>query len=80
MLAMSSSGTRRVTECGAVRSNLTPLTVLLSKVEELDVGFLGTVTFGKLPKVKVKLTVASIWMLTLAEKTTPVLAAIKHNV
>ena len=53
---------------------------MLSKVEELDVGFLGTVTFGKLPKVKVKLTVASIWMLTLAEKTTPVLAAIKHNV
>jgi len=40
----------------------------------------GNRDLRKLPKVKVKPTVASIWMLMLAEKTTPVLAAIKHNV
>jgi hypothetical protein len=41
----------------------------------LEVGFLGTVTSVKLPKVKEKPTVASIWAVTLAEKMTPVLAA-----
>ena len=54
--------------------------MLSSKVEELDVGFLGTVTSGKFPKVKEKPTVASIWAVKLAEKTTPVLAAIELNV
>jgi len=45
-----------------------------------EVGFLGTVTSGKFPKVKENLTVASIWAVTLAEKTTPVLAAIELDV
>jgi len=35
-----------------VRSDLTLVMVLLSKVEALEVGFLGTVTSGKLLKVK----------------------------
>ena len=35
-----------------VRSDLTLVVVLLSKVEALEVGFLGTVTSGKLLKVK----------------------------
>ena len=56
------------------------MTVLLSKVEKPDVGFLGTVTSGKLPKVKEKPTVASIWAVTLVEKPTPVLAAIELDV
>jgi len=47
---------------------------------ELEAGFLGTVTSGKLPKVKEKPTVASIWAVTLAEKTTLVLAAIELDV
>ena len=41
---------------------------------------LQTVTSGKLPKVKEKPTVASIWAATLVEKTTPVLAAIELDV
>ena len=49
-------------------------------VEGPEVGFLGTVTSGKLPKVKKKPTVTSIWAVTLAEKTTPVLAAIELDV
>jgi len=80
MLVASSSGTRDATKLGVVRSDLTPVTVLLAKVEEPDVGFLGTVTTGKLPKVKERPTVTSIWMLTLAEKTMPVLASIELDV
>jgi len=53
---------------------------LPSKVEGPEVGFLGTVASGKLPKVKEKLTVTSIWVVTLTEKTTPVLAAIELDV
>jgi hypothetical protein len=51
-----------------------------SKVEGPEVGFFGTVASGKLPKVKEKLIVTSIWAVTLAEKTTPVLAAIELDV
>ena len=80
MLVASSSGTRDATKLGVVRLDLTPVTVLLAKVEEPDVGFLGTVTTGKLPKVKEKPTVASIWTVMLAEKTTPVLASIELDV
>ena len=49
-------------------------------VEGPEAGFLGTVISGKLPKVKEMPTVASIWTVTLAEKTTPVLAAIELDV
>ena len=49
-------------------------------VGELEVGFLGTMTSGKLLKTKEKSTVASIWAVTLAEKTTRVLAAIELDV
>ena len=47
---------------------------------EPKAGFLGTVTSGKLPKAKKKPTVASIWAVTPAKKTTPVLAAIELDV
>ena len=47
---------------------------------ESEAGFLGIITSGKLPKVKEKPTVASIWAVMLAEKTTPVLAAIELDV
>ena len=40
-------------------------------------GFRGTVVSGKLLKVKANPAAASIWMLTLAEKKTPDLAAIE---
>ena len=60
--------------------DLTAATVLLSKAEEPNVVFLGTVTFGKLSKVNKRPTVASIWMLMLAEMTTSVLAAIELNI
>jgi len=49
-------------------------------VEGPEAGFLGTVTSGKLPKVKEKPIVASIWGVMLAEKTTTVLAAIELDV
>ena len=49
-------------------------------VEEPEGGFLGTVTSGKLPKAKEKPTIAFIWAVTLAEKMTPVLAAIELDV
>jgi hypothetical protein len=49
-------------------------------VGEPEAGFLGTAASGKLPKVKEKPTVASIWVVTLAEKTTPVLATIELDV
>ena len=51
-LVMLSSETRRVMELGKVRSDLTLVEVSLLKVEALEVGFLGTVVSGKLPKVK----------------------------
>ena len=63
-----------------VRSDLTLVKTLPPMVEETRVGFLGTVAFGKLPKVKEKPTVASIWAVMLAEKTTPVLAAIELDI
>ena len=44
-----------------------------------EAGFLGTVTSGKLPKVKEKPTVASIWAVMQAEKMTPVLAALNST-
>jgi len=49
-------------------------------VGEAEAGFLGTVTSRKLPKAKEKPTVASIWAVTLAEKTMPVLAAIELDI
>ena len=49
----------------------------LSVIEGLVGGFRGTVVSGKLPKVKANPAVATIWMLTLAEKKTPELAAIE---
>ena len=49
----------------------------LSVIDGLVGGFRGTVVFGKLPKVKANPAVASIWMLTLAEKKTPDLDAIE---
>ena len=63
-----------------VRSDLTSAKTLPPTVEGPEAGFLGTMTSGKLPKVKEKPTVASIWAVTLAEKTTPVLAAIELDV
>ena len=63
-----------------VRSDLTPVTSSPPMFEGSEVGFLGTVTSRKLPKVKEKPTVASICAVTLAKKTTPVLAAIKLDV
>jgi len=49
-------------------------------VEGLEVGFMGSVASGNLPTVKEKPTVASIWVVTLAEKTTPVLAVVELDV
>jgi len=69
-----------VTGVGEIRSYQTSVKMLPSKVEELAMGFLGSVTFGKLPKVKEKPTVASIWAMTLAEKTMPMLVAIELDV
>jgi hypothetical protein len=63
-----------------VRSDLTPARTLPPMVEGPEAGFLGTVTSGNLPKVKEKPTVASIWAVMLAKKTTPVLAAIELDV
>jgi len=80
MLMVSDSETRDVAGVGEIRSDLTLMKMLPSKVEELVIGFLGTVTSGKLPKVKEKPTVASIWAMMLAEKTTPVLVAIELDV
>ena len=69
-----------MTEAWGVRSDLFPTKMLPPTVEGPEAGFLGTVTSGKLPKVKEKPTVASIWAVMLAEKTTPVLAAIALDV
>ena len=76
----SDSGIREVTEAWGVRSDLTPAKSSSPTFEWPEVGFLGIVTSGKLPNVKEKPTVASIWVVTLAEKTTPVLAAIELDV
>jgi len=65
--------------CG-VRSDLTSVKTLPPLVKGLEVGFLGTVASGKLPKVNEKPVVASIWSVTLAEKTTPVLTSIELDV
>ena len=63
-----------------VRSDLTLETSLPPAAGGLEAGFLGTVTSGKLPKVKEKPIVASIWAVTLTEKMTPLLAAIELDV
>ena len=52
----------------------------LSVIEGLVGGFRGTIVSRKLPKVKANPAAASIWMLTLAEKKTPDLAAIEFAV
>jgi hypothetical protein len=49
----------------------------LSVLEGLVGGFRGTVVSGKLPKVKENLAAACIWTLTLIEKKTHDLDAIK---
>ena len=69
-----------MTKAWGVRSDLTPAKTLPPAVGEPEAGFLGTMTFGKLPKVKEKPTVASICAVTLTEKTTPVLAAIELDI
>ena len=56
----SDSEIREVAGAWGVRSDLTPVKTLLPVVGEPETGFLGTVTSGKLPKVKEKPTVASI--------------------
>ena len=80
MSKFSNSGIQEVTEAWGVRSDLTPARTLPLAVEGPEAGFLGTVTSGKLPEVKEKPTVASIWVVTLAKKTTPVLVAIELDV
>ena len=79
-MKLSDSEIREATKAWGVRSDLTPAKALPPAVGGPEAGFLGTVTSGKLPKVKEKPTVASIWVVTLTEKTTPVLAAIKLDV
>jgi hypothetical protein len=79
-LRFSDSEIREVMEAWGVRSDLTPVKTLPPTVKGAEVGFLGTVASGKLLKVKEKSTVASIWAVTLAEKMTPVLAAIELDV
>ena len=74
---MSSSETQRTMELCTVRSDLTLVESPLSVLEGLVGGFRGTVVSVKLPKVKANPAAASIWMLTLAEKKTPDLAAIE---
>ena len=73
-------GIREAVGAWGVRLGLSPVTMLPPAAGEPEAGFLGTVTSGKLPKVKEKPTVASIWAVTLAEKTTPVLATIELDV
>ena len=77
---LSDSGIRGVAGAWEVRLDLTPAKTLPLAAGEPEAGFLGTMTSGKLPKVKEKSTGASIWAVTLAEKTTPVLAAIELDV
>ena len=77
---LSDSGIREAAGAWGVRSDLTPAKTLPPVAGEPEAGFLRTVTSGKLPKVKEKPTVASIWAVTLVEKTTPVLATIEIDV
>jgi hypothetical protein len=63
-----------------VRSDLTSVKTLPPTIEGPKAGFLGIVTYEKLPKVKEMPTVASIWVVMLAEKMMPVLAAIELDV
>ena len=79
-LRFSDSETRDVIGVWEVKLDLTLAKTLPSVVEGLEVGFLGTVASRKLPKVKEKPNVTSIWAVTLAEKTTLVLPAIELNV
>ena len=79
-LKLSDSEIREATKAWGVRSDLTPVKTLPPTVEGPKAGFLGIVTYGKLPKVKEMPTVASIWVVTLAEKMMPVLAAIELDV
>ena len=67
-------------EVGKVRSDLTLVMVLLSKVEMLEMGLLGIVVSGKIPKVKERPAAASIWIATWMEKKTLLLNAIKLDV
>ena len=80
MSRFSDLGIREVAGAWGVRSDLAPAKTLPPAVGEPEAGFLGTVISEKLPKVKEKPTVASIWAVTLAEKTTPVLAAIELDI
>ena len=80
MSKFSDLGIREVMEAWGVRSDLTPAKTPPPAVGKPEAGFLGTVTSEKLPKAKEKPSVASIWAVTLAEKTTPVLAAIELDV
>ena len=77
---LTDSGIREVTGAWGVRSDLTPTKTLAPAVGKPEAAFLGTETSGKLPKAKEKPTVASIWAVTLVEKTTLVLAAIELDV
>ena len=79
-LKFSNLGIREMADAWGVRSDLTPVKTLPPAVGKPEAGFVGTVTSGKLPKAREKPTVASILAVTLAEKTTPVLAFIELNV
>ena len=57
--------------------DLTLVELPLSVIEGQVGGIRGTIVSEKLPKVKANPAAASIWMLTLTEKTTPDLAAIE---
>jgi len=80
MSKFSDSEIREVADAWGVRSDLTPAKTPPPAVGEPEAGFLGIVTYGKLPQVKEMPTVASIWVVTLAEKMMPVLAAIELDV
>ena len=49
-------------ELWKVRLDLTLVMVFLSKVKMMEVGFLGTFVYGKLPNVKERPAMASIYM------------------
>ena len=74
---MSSLETRRTMELCTVKLDLTLVELPLSVLEGLVGGFRETVVSGKLPKVEENPAVACIWMLTLVEKKSPDLDAIK---
>ena len=73
-------GNPRGDESLGVRSDPTAAKTLPPTVEGPEAGLLGTVTSGKLPKVKEKSKVASIWTVMLVEMTTSALAAIELDV